>query len=215
MNESDSVVYVVFSATPTRMGQLIRFATGHPYNHVSLSLSGDIQRMYSFARYYRRVPLYGGFVEESILRYASFAGQARVKICRIPLDARQQTYLRCHLQRLWDNRTDYIYNTPGALTSLLHRSFFLPKTHTCVTFVSDILSRCQLMDAGQNQCPTIHQLELLLADFSVYEGPVPIPSNLESWGQDTFPQETTTRYAVFTTARHFGRLARRAIFGVV
>ena len=34
-------------------------------------------------------------------------------------------------------------------------------------------------------------------------------------GEDQFLRETTTRYAVYTTARHFGRLAKRAFMGAV
>ena len=41
----DNAIYVVFSATPTGMGKLIRTATHHSYNHVSLSLDKDIERM--------------------------------------------------------------------------------------------------------------------------------------------------------------------------
>ena len=39
----DNAVYIVFSATPTGMGRLIRRATRNRYNHVSLSLSRDIR----------------------------------------------------------------------------------------------------------------------------------------------------------------------------
>lgn len=210
----DNAIYIVFSATPTGMGRLIRFATRHRYNHVSLSLSGDIRRMYSFARYHRTIPLYGGFVEESILRYASFAGSARVKICRIPVEEATLTYLRNYLARLWNEREDYIYNTPAALTSLIHRRPAIPKAHTCTTFVHEILTRYHLAGADPRRCPTVRRLEELLADYVVYEGSaLPLTRNGE-WGEDTFPAVTTTRYAVYTTARHFGRLAKRALLGV-
>ena len=33
-------------------------------------------------------------------------------------------------------------------------------------------------------------------------------------GEDDFPREVTTGYAVYTTARHFGRLAKRVLRGV-
>ena len=54
----DNAVYIVFSATPTGTGRLIRKATRNQYNHVSLSLNRDIRKMYSFARIHRAIPLY-------------------------------------------------------------------------------------------------------------------------------------------------------------
>ena len=115
----DNAIYIVFSATPTGMGRLIRKATRNRYNHVSLSLSRDIHKMYTFARLHRTIPLYGGFVVESILRYQSFAGAARVKICRVEVPEPRLTYLHNYLERLWNEREEYIYNTPAALASLM------------------------------------------------------------------------------------------------
>jgi hypothetical protein len=46
----------------------------------------------------------------------------------------------------------------------------------------------------------------------IYEGPAPAASG--EWGEDAYPMETTTRYAVYTTARHFGRLAKRVLGGI-
>ena len=214
MTYMDNAIYIVFSATPTRMGRLIRLATRNRYNHVSLSLDRDIRRMYSFARYHRTIPLYGGFVVESILRYGSFAGNARVKICRLPVSEPQYTYLCNYLERLWSERENYIYNTPAALTSLIHRRPAIPKTHTCITFVHEILTRYRLAGANPNRCPTVRRLEELLSPYVIYEGSAAPLAGAGEWGEDTFPAQTSTRYAVYTTARHFGRLAKRAVVGV-
>ena len=211
----DNAIYIVFSATPTKMGRAIRVATRHKYNHVSLSLSRDIRRLYSFARYHQTTPFYGGFVAESILRYQSFAGNARVKICRIPMEEPQLTYLHNYVERLWNDRWEYIYNTPGALASLFHLRLYIPKTHTCATFVHDILVRYGLAGARPKVCPSVRSLERLLEDYVVYEGSMPASVPEEDWGEDNFWRETTTRYRVFCTTRHFGRLARRVVQGAV
>lgn len=207
----DNAVYIVFSATPTGMGSLIRRATRNRYNHVSLSLSRDIRRMYAFARLHRTIPLYGGFVEESILRYRSFAGSARVKICRVEVPEPRLTYLRNRLERLWNEREEYIYNTPAALASLVHLRPAISKAYTCVTFVQKLLARYALAGVTERDVPTVRSLERRLAPYVIYEGPAPAAAG--EWGEDAYPVETTTRYAVYTTARHFGRLARRALLG--
>lgn len=208
----DNAIYIVFSATPTGMGRLIRKATRNRYNHVSLSLSRDIHKMYTFARLHRTIPLYGGFVVESILRYQSFAGTARVKICRVEVPEPQFTYLRNYLDRLWNEREEYIYNTPAALASLVHLRPAIFKAHTCVTFVQSVLSRYQLGGVTEADSPTVRSLERRLTPYVIYEGPAPAASG--EWGEDAYPVETTTRYAVYTTARHFGRLAKRVLGGI-
>ena len=208
----ENAIYVVFSATPTGMGSLIRKATRNRYNHVSISLGRDIHKMYTFARLYKTIPLYGGFVVESILRYRSFAGAARVKICRIEVPEARFNYLCSYLARLWDEREEYIYNTPAALASLLHLRPDISKAYTCVTFVQEILARYRLAGVRETDSPTIRALERRLAACVVYEGLAPV--RMGDWGEDSYPQETTTRYAVYVTARHFGRLAKRALLGV-
>ena len=208
----DNAIYIVFSATPTGMGRLIRKATRNRYNHVSLSLSRDIRRMYTFARLHRAIPLYGGFVAESILRYQSFAGAARVKICRVEVPEPQFTWLHNYLERLWNEREEYIYNTPAALASLVHLRPTISKAYTCVTFVQGILTRYRLAEVLGTDSPTVRALERRLAPFVVYEGPAPVCAG--DWGEDPYPMETTTRYAVYTTARHFGRLAKRVLGGI-
>ena len=208
----DNAVYIVFSATPTGTGRLIRKATRNQYNHVSLSLNQDIRKMYSFARIHRAIPLYGGFVVESILRYQSFAGAAKVKICRVEVPEPQFTYLRNHLERLWNEREEYIYNTPAALASLVHLRPSISRAYTCVTFVQKLLARYELAGVTEADRPTVRALERRLTPYVIYEGPAPVRAG--DWGEDSYPVETTTRYAVYTTARHFGRLAKRVLMGV-
>ena len=208
----DNAIYIVFSATPTGMGGIIRKATRNRYNHVSLSLSRDIRKMYAFARHHRAIPLYGGLVVESILRYQSFAGAARVKICRVAVPEPQFTYLRNYLARLWNEREEYIYNTPAALASLVHLRPAISKAHTCVTFVQSVLTQYRLAGVRTTDAPTVRALERRLARYVIYEGPAPACAG--EWGEDVYPVETTTRYALYTTARHFGRLALRVLTGV-
>jgi len=209
----DQAVYIVFSATHTGMGRFIRLVTRHPYNHVSVSLDRDIQRMYSFARYHRTIPLWGGFVQESILRYASFAGSARVKVCRVPVEQPHLTYLHNYMQRLWSDREDYLYNLPAAMAIPLHLRPSIPKTHTCASFAREILLRCRV-EGAERTFPSVSSLERLLQPYVVYEGSAQPMAEHGQWGEDAFPAQTSTRYALCSTARHFGRLALRAAMGV-
>ena len=208
----DNAIYIVFSATPTGMGRLIRGVTRNQYNHVSLSLSRDLQKMYTFARIHQKIPLYGGFVAESLLRYQSPTGPALVKVCRVELSESQMTSLRTFLEQLWKEREDYIYNTPAALASLVRLRPGISKAYTCVTFVQALLSRFDLAGVTEHDAPSVRALEHRLDPYVIYEGPAPAASG--DWGEDAYLRQTTARYAVYTTARHFGRLALRVLTGV-
>jgi hypothetical protein len=140
--------------------------------------------------------------------------ECRIKICRIPIEEPQLTYLHNYVERLWNERWEYIYNTPGALASLFHLRLYIPKSHTCATFIHDLLLRYDLADARPKACPSIASLEHLLKDYVVYEGELLPSAQTEVWGEDTFSRDVTTRYHFFCTTRHFGRLAKRALIGV-
>ncbi len=200
-------VYIVFSATPTRLGRLIRLATGYPYNHVSLSLEQDLSFLWSFARYHQNAPLYGGLVRESLLRYQG----ARLKVCRLPVTEEQYTALTETLERCWQERDSWLYNTPAALASLAGCRPLLPRTHTCASFVLDLLKRFSLTGVPLPSSPTIPGLERALEPFRIWEGPAPQGTG---WGKDPYPRRLPPVRVAWTTARHFGLLARRAVLGL-
>ena len=52
MTDSPKYVYVIFSSTQYMIAKCIRAMTNHRYNHVSISLDGNLQTLYSFARRY-------------------------------------------------------------------------------------------------------------------------------------------------------------------
>ena len=78
-------VQLLQGLTPYKIGKMIRTLTGEPYNHVSIALDEELDRMYAFARRYCRVPLYGGFVKETTSRYAPDGVPSMVKIHKLPV----------------------------------------------------------------------------------------------------------------------------------
>ena len=199
-------ISVVFSATPTGMGRLIRFVTGHPYNHVSISLDPDLHILWSYARYHRNAPLYGGLVQESLLRYQG----ADLKLCRIPVSDAQYMELQNTLNAMWSKRERYIYNTAAALASLAGRAPALPHTHTCVSFVQEILLRLRCSDRLPCR-PTVRALEQALAPCHWEYRTVTAAG--QDWGEDAYPQRLSLGRSTFSTTRQFGRLAIRALGG--
>ena len=58
-------LYIVLSQTGTLLSRLIRYITGAEYNHASISMSEDLEKMYSFGRIHPYNPFWRGFVVES------------------------------------------------------------------------------------------------------------------------------------------------------
>jgi len=136
-----------------------------------------------------------------------------VKVCRVEVPEPQLADLHSRLERLWNHREEYIYNTPAALASLVHLRPAISKAYTCVTFVQELLARYGLAGVTEHDAPSVRALERRLAPYVIYEGPA--PASAGDWGEDPYPAETTVRYAVYTTARHFGRLALRVLAGTI
>ena len=58
-------LYIVISQTGTVLSRILKLITGAEYNHASISLSRDLEQMYSFGRRNPYNPFWGGFVKES------------------------------------------------------------------------------------------------------------------------------------------------------
>lgn len=65
MSNQNRQLYIVISQTGTLLSRILKQITGAEYNHASISLSRDLERMYSFGRRHPYNPFLGGFVIES------------------------------------------------------------------------------------------------------------------------------------------------------
>ena len=50
MSNQNRQLYIVISQTGTLLSRILKQITGAEYNHASISLSRDLERMYSFGR---------------------------------------------------------------------------------------------------------------------------------------------------------------------
>lgn len=197
-------VYIVFSATPYKIGKLIRSFTKERYNHVSLALDRELENMYSFARRYYHTPFYGGFVRESRARYHLNGVPSQVKICRLAVSEEDYEALKQRLQQMYARREDFLYNHISVLTVPFRRLVHLKDAAICTEFVAG-----QLRELGMAVDPrkyySVGALEKLLAGQTVYEGDAP-----EALQEDpAFFAHHPVPY--FTTARAFGRLLQRIV----
>ena len=167
-------LYVLFSSTPYRMGRMIRFVTGEPYNHVAIALEEDLRELYAFARRYYRTPLYGGFVTEHPYRYHHNGATADVRICRIPVTDAQRQALDRQLQTMSAQSGRYLYNHLSALAAPIHRKIAVRDAFTCAEFAVSVLSGLGL-ELDPRRFYSIGDIADRLAPYRYYEGKFPVP----------------------------------------
>jgi len=197
-------VYVVFSKTSTGIGKMICDLTHSYYNHVSLSFDKNLSAMYSFGRRYVNSPLVGGFIIERPARYLAADSDIYVKVCRIELTEAEYSHIRELILHFFKHRDDILYNTFGALCSLIGRRGDIKDAYTCIGFVTNAL--------GISGVLTIPELELLMSTDIVYCG------NLRGIAKSSRPLGSffvrQGRWQIcWGTAVHFSRLIGRACGG--
>ena len=168
----DKMIYVVFSATPLKVGSMIRTVTREKYNHVAISFDPKLKTLYSYARYYKKAPLYGGLVKEKAARYKNNGKTADICVCAIPLSQELCRAVNKHLSDMCRFQKDCRYNLLSASLALFSRRVFVPHCYTCIEFVTHILSMvCPEVYAGGFY--SIESLRQLLIENEIYSGPFP------------------------------------------
>lgn len=207
MTDSPKYVYVVFSSTQYMIAKFIRVFTHHRYNHVSISLDGNMQMLYSFARRYEDTPFCGGFVVETPERYIRRNEAASVQICAIPVTDEVHDAVRAHLEAYESEAQDYIYNYIGALTFLFRRRVALDKCHTCVDFATEVVSMTGA-DINPDRFYSIRGLARNLARYKVYEGHFYAPLTLLDMPSE-YKKHHSKRFRIKETAKNFAILSKR------
>ena len=209
MTDSPKYVYVVFSSTQYMIAKFIRAFTRHRYNHVSISLDGNMQTLYSFARRYEDTPFCGGFVVETPERYMRRNVAAAVQIYAIPVTDEQHSAIREHLEAYQAEAQDYVYNYIGALTFLLRRRVALERCHTCVDFATEVIG---MTGAGiqPDRFYSIRGLARNLTRYKIYEGHFYAPLTLSDMPSE-FSTHHSKRFRIKETVKNFSVLAKRYV----
>lgn len=176
MYDSGKYLYVLFSATPYRMGRFIRFVTGDPYNHVSIATEEDLKKLYAFARRHYNTPFYGGFVTEHPCRFRHNGVTAHTRLYRLPLTHRQWDKLQSILSTMGENADRYLYNHLSALMAPLHVKVRVGKAFTCAEFVVSVLSSLGF-DFDATRFYTIGDISARLEAYHIYTGEFPAVGN--------------------------------------
>lgn len=175
MEDQQKYLYVLFSATPYRMGRFIRCITGDPYNHVAIATEEDLSNLYAFARRFYRTPFYGGFVREHPCRYRHKGQVSDTRLYRIPLTHRQWDKLQEMLFTMRRQADRYLYNHLSALLAPLHIKVKVRMAFTCAEFAVSVLSSLGF-DFDTRHFYTIGDISDRLESYHFYSGKFPVVS---------------------------------------
>lgn len=199
---SSKMLYVVFSATPLKIGSIIRAITRGEYNHVALSFEKDLSKLYSYARYHKSTPFYGGFVEEGAARYKHKNKVAKIYVCAIPLPDAVYGEIRERIAAMQAAPERYKYNMFSAAAVPVSKRIHIDGCYTCVEFVTSILSMV-FSDISNHEFYTIEALRKRLAKYFIYKGPFP---RCEFASDEHYEKKISLHRAAYLSARMEARL---------
>jgi hypothetical protein len=209
-------IYVVLSATPTKIGMMIRALTRSTFNHASISLTRDLSEMYSFARYRAQNPIVGGFIREFPQRLTLGKDKdVRIKVFEIPVSESDYERIKGFIYDIRDDRERCIYNSLAILGHPFGMGYNTYKAYICTDFVVKALL-CGDICLSEEAVPapmTPGEIEEILDQYLVYNGCLldyhPAPVYDEGLAKEFF-QKNSFRKEAYQTIGHFYSLFRRA-----
>ncbi|MBQ8741700.1 MAG: hypothetical protein IJY79_09165 [Clostridia bacterium] len=146
--ESKRQLYIVISQTGTILSRILKLFTGAEYNHASVSLSSDLQQMYSFGRLHPYNPFWGGFVKESP-NTGTFKRFYKTKAVVLAVDIDEEKYIElCEfLRKMHLQRRNYSYNYLGVCLAAFRITYRRRNCYYCSEFVRDMLLKGEVNGA--------------------------------------------------------------------
>lgn len=137
---TDRSIYIIITHTPSVVSKIIRKFTHTPYNHVSVSLDAELEKMFSFGRRYKYFPWIGGFVRESP-HFGTLGRFPETEAIVLTLNVDEDAYddIRGKLEDMLEHKYSYKYDTLGLLLAIFGKSFKRDKCYYCTAFVRELL----------------------------------------------------------------------------
>ena len=134
-------VYIVLSQTGTMFSRALKFFTRAEYNHASISLTPDLNKMYSFGRLNPYNPFVGGFVEEGKNK-GTFKRFDKTKAMVLQLKVTEYAYknIKFFIEYFINHRVEFHYNYLGVLFACFKLHHKSSKRFYCSEFVNVVLS---------------------------------------------------------------------------
>ena len=144
-------IYIFFSKTGTLPSKLIHLSLGGRYTHVSLAITPETSKLYSFARRTLHNPFNAGFMIEDTSTHV-FAQYPDCDCAVYSLEVSDESYdkIKTILKRFLQNEKRYTYNFLGALPARLGYKFERKYKFTCSQFVAYVLHTSGAVELSKN-----------------------------------------------------------------
>ncbi|NGP45071.1 hypothetical protein G4V62_08905 [Bacillaceae bacterium SIJ1] len=142
---SKRCVYIILTETGSWINKFIKFYTGAPYNHVSISMDLHLNEMYSFGRKHLYVPVWGGFVQENVNQgmFKHFP-ETRCAILKLKVSEEEHCRISSLLQHFEQNKELYRYNLIGLFGIMLDLPLAMKNAYFCSQFVAELLKKSEV-----------------------------------------------------------------------
>lgn len=146
MGSETKQLYIVLSQTGTMLSRILKVVTGAEYNHASISLSADLEQMYSFGRRHPYNPFWGGFVQESP-HTGTFKRFQNTTVVVLAVEISEERYneIRKMLNEMYLQKENYHYNYLGLFLAAVHIQRKRKNCYYCSEFAVYILSKAEII----------------------------------------------------------------------
>lgn len=137
-------IYIFLTKSTTICSRLVYIATRSEFTHAAISLDDSFDKLYTFSRKHRYLPLPAGFVTESM--YDGIMGDSDNMVCGVyRLNITNKTYnkLETILNDMEFHRSKYRYSILGLLFCLFNKAFEREDYCFCSQFVYRTLSESE------------------------------------------------------------------------
>lgn len=138
MTETRSI-YIVLSNPCSFIAKMIGWYTKAPFNHVSIAFDEQLNRMYSFGRKHELIPIFGGFVQETI--HSQLFKEARCALYKCTVSEETYDKMQKFVQQFALNHERYSYNYMGILGVILNRELGGEDSYFGSQFVHTVLKQ--------------------------------------------------------------------------
>ena len=137
---TDKQIYIIITHTPSVVSKIIRKFTHTPYNHVSVSLDAELDRMFSFGRWYKYFPWIGGFVRESP-RFGTLGRFPQTEAIVLTLNIDEDVYdgISKRLEDMLVHKYSYKYDSLGLILAIFGKTRKRENHYYCTAFLRDLL----------------------------------------------------------------------------
>ncbi len=160
-NDKTRQIYIVVSQSGSIVSLILRCLTGAKYNHASISLSKELECMYSFGRVYTFFPFLGGFVTESA-KSGTFKRFKDTKVVVLRLTVAEESYegIQLRIKEMLSDRKRYHYNYLGLFLAGIRVCWKQEDHYYCSEFVRDLLESVEPEEC-EDLTPIIHPMQFL------------------------------------------------------